>query len=110
MSKLEFETPIIRILAGLKKSIENTRESLTTEIQELKISQEKIKNAVTKMQTQMGIMTMRMDTVELTSDIEDKIMENNEGEKKKERKVLDHEYRFRELSDSLKNNDICIIS
>ena len=35
----------------------------------------------------------------LISDTEDKIMENNEAEKKKERKILDHECRLRELRD-----------
>ena len=36
MSKLEFKTTIIRILTGIEKSIEDTRESLTAEIKELK--------------------------------------------------------------------------
>ena len=38
-----------------------------------------------------------------------KIMENNEGEKKRERKVLDHQCRLNELSDSIKHNIINII-
>ena len=33
---------------------------------------------------------------------EDKIMENNEAKMKRERKLLDHEDRFRELSNSVK--------
>ena len=33
---------------------------------------------------------------ERISDIEDKIMENNDAEKKKERKILDHKHRLRE--------------
>ena len=46
---------------------------------------------------------MRMDEAEeRISDIEDKIMENNEAEKKRERKVLDVEDRLRELSNFLK--------
>ena len=36
-------------------------------------------------------------------------MENNEAEKKRERKILDHECRLRELSNSLKHNKIHII-
>lgn len=36
-------------------------------------------------------------------------MENNEAEKKRERKLLDHEYRCREFSDSTKHNNIHII-
>ena len=42
----EFKTTIIRTPAGLKKSIEATRESLTAEIKDLKTSQAKIKNAI----------------------------------------------------------------
>ena len=36
-------------------------------------------------------------------------MENNESEKKRERKMVDHKYRLRELSDSVKHNNIHII-
>ena len=38
----------IRILAGLEKSTEDTGESLTSEIKDLKTSQTKIKNAGTE--------------------------------------------------------------
>ena len=41
ISELEFKV-IVKILAGLVKSIDNTRESLTVEIKELKSSQAKI--------------------------------------------------------------------
>ena len=63
MSELEFKT-IIRILTGLEKSIENTREYFTTEIKELKSSQFEIKNAIIDMQTQIDAMTVRTDTAE----------------------------------------------
>ena len=51
MSELEFKTMIIKILAGLEKNIEDTRESITIEIKELISSQTKIKNAIIKMKT-----------------------------------------------------------
>ena len=54
-------------------------------------------------------MTIRMEeTKEWISDTEDTIMENNEAEKKRKKK-LDHEGRLRELSDSIKHNNTCII-
>ena len=43
------------------------------------------------------------------NDVEDKIMENNEAEKRRKSKILDHEGRLRELSDFLKCSNICII-
>ena len=36
-------------------------------------------------------------------------MENDEAEKERERKILDHEGRIRDLSDSMRYNNICII-
>ena len=47
MPSPEFKT-IIRILAGLQKSIEGTRESLTAEIINLKTSQIKMKNVISE--------------------------------------------------------------
>ena len=43
MPESEFKTTIIRILAGIEESIEDTRESLTTKIKDLNISQTKMK-------------------------------------------------------------------
>ena len=43
------------------------------------------------------------------SDIEDKLMEKNEAEKKRDTKVKEHDLRIREISDSLKRNNITII-
>ena len=45
---------------------------------------------------------------EWISDLEDKVMESNEVEQKRERRVLQHKNRLRELSDLLKRNNICI--
>ena len=50
MSELEFRITIIKILAGLEKSIEDTRESLSGEIKELKSNQGKIRKAINEMQ------------------------------------------------------------
>ena len=55
-------------------------------------------------------MAMKMDeTEEQISNIEDKIIANNKCGKNRERKVLDYECRYIELSDSLKHNTIHII-
>ena len=49
MPEPEFKTAIITILAGLEKSIEDIRESLTAEIKYLKTSQAQMKNSITEM-------------------------------------------------------------
>ena len=54
-------------------------------------------------------MNTRMEEAEKQiRDIEDKIMENNEAEQKRER-IMDHESRLRQFSDSIKCNNSCII-
>ena len=47
----EFKATIIRILAGLKKRIEDIRETLTTEIKEFKKNQSEMKNRQTRSET-----------------------------------------------------------
>ena len=55
------------------------------------------------MQNQLDTVTMRIEEAEeRIGDIEDKILENNEAEKKRERKLIDNEGRLRELSNSIK--------
>ena len=55
-------------------------------------------------------MKTRMDKAEEpVSNIEDKSMENNESEKKRERKLMDHKGRLRELSELIKCDNIHII-
>ena len=50
MLELEFRIMIIKILAGLEKSVEDTRESLSGEIKELKSNQVEIKRAINEKQ------------------------------------------------------------
>jgi len=50
MSELEFRMMIIKILAGLEKSIEDTRETLSRKIKELKSTQVEIKKAINEEQ------------------------------------------------------------
>ena len=58
----------------------------------------------------MATIAARMDEAEQRiSDIEDKLRRNNEAEKKRETKAKEHEINIRELSDSLKRNNIRII-
>ena len=58
----------------------------------------------------MDAMAARMDEAEQRiSDLEDEFMENNEAEKKRETKAKEHDLKIREISDSLKRNNIRII-
>ena len=58
----------------------------------------------------MDAMVIRLDEGERRiSDVEDKLIENNEAEKKRDIKAKEHDLRIREISNSLKRNNIRII-
>ena len=60
------------------------------------------------MQSWLDIVIMITEEAEeRIGDIEDKILENNEAEKKRERKLLAHEGILKDLSDSMKWINIC---
>ena len=62
------------------------------------------------MQNKLEAVTVRNEEAEgRISGIEDEIMEKDEAEKKKDKQILDHKKRIRELSDSMKCNNIHII-
>ena len=106
----ELKATIIRIFIGLERRVENIRETLITEIKELKENPLKMKNTVTEFENSFDAMNTRLEkTEECISDNEDKIMETKEAEQKRERIIMEHENRFRELSDSIKYNNIHII-
>ena len=88
MLDLESRIMIIKIQAGLEKSIKDTREFLSAETKELKSNQTEIKNALTEMQFKMGTLTARVNEAEeRIRDIEDKMLEGKEAEEKKERQL-----------------------
>ena len=43
------------------------------------------------------------------SDIEDKLMAKKETEEKRDKKLKDHEDRLREINDSLRKKELCLI-
>ena len=62
------------------------------------------------MQNKLDAVTARMEEAEWRiSEIEDKIMKNDEFKKRRDKKILNHKGRIRELSNSMKCNNICII-
>ena len=70
----EFRTSVIRLLAGLEKSIKDTRETLVEEIKDLRTSQDEIKNVVIEMKSKLDTVTMRTEEAEeRIGEIEDKL-------------------------------------
>ena len=84
ISDSEFRIIVIKLIAGLENSIEDSRESLATEIKGLRNSQEELKNTINELQKKIETTMARIEEAEeRIGELEDKIMENNEAEKKK---------------------------
>ena len=60
----EFRTTVIRLLTGLEKSIEDTRDTLAAEIKDLRTSQDELKNAITELQNKLDTGTARIKEAE----------------------------------------------
>ena len=83
----EIKIIVIKLITGLEKSIDDSTESVTTEIKGLRNSQEELKNAINELQNKMEATTARIgEAEERIGELEDKIMEKEEAEKKRDKK------------------------
>ena len=80
----EFKIIVIRLIAGLDNNIEDSQESIATEIKGLRNSKEELKNVINDLQNKMEVTTAWIEEAgERTDELEDKIMEKEEAEKKR---------------------------
>ena len=73
---------------------EDISKTLTTEITELKNNQSEMKNAINKTGNRLDAVNQLEEAEEQIGDPENKIMENNEAEQKRERRIMQHEDRL----------------
>ena len=87
----EFRIIVIKLIARLENSKEDSRESLATEIKGLRNSQEELKNATNVLQNKMETTTARIEEAEeRIGELDDKVMEKEEGEKKRDKKIQEY--------------------
>ena len=77
---------------------------------EFKSNQAESKNQLNEIQSKLEVLTTRVKEVEeLVSDIEDNLMAKRETEEKRDKQLKDHEDRLREMSDSLRKENLRLI-
>ena len=82
-------------------------ETINTEIRNNRAD---IKGSVNKMRNTLGGMNSRLDNAEeQIDDLEDRIMESNQAEQKRKKRIKQTENTFRECSDPIKLSNTCII-
>ena len=76
ISDQEFRIMVIRLIPGLEKSIEDSREAIAAEIRDLRNSHDELRNVVNEVRNELDVFTMRIEEAEgRISKIEDKIIE-----------------------------------
>ena len=103
MPNAAFNAVIVKILTGSEKRVKDINETLTTEIKELKKESE-MKSAINT----LDAMNNRLEAEGQISDLEDRVMESNETEQKRER-IMQNKNRLRDLSGSIRHNSIHIM-
>ena len=87
ITESKFRIIVIKLIAGLENSIDDSRESIATEIKGLRNSQEELKNANNELQNKMEATTAWIEEAEERIGVsEGKIMEKEEAEKKRDKK------------------------
>ena len=92
ITESEFRIIVIKLIAGLENSIEDSRESIATEIKGLRNSQEELKNAINELQNKMETTTARIEEAEeRIGELEDKIKEKAQLRKREIKKFQEYE-------------------
>ena len=87
ITESEFRIIVIKLIAGLENSIEDSRESLATEIKGLRNSHEELKNALNEMQNKMETTTARIEEAEeRIGELEDKVKKKRKLRKREIKK------------------------
>ena len=104
-----FKVMVRKILIELEKRVEDLSETVNKKPENTqKKNQSERKNSITEIKTTLERINSRIEKREVQiSNLEDRVMENNQAKQKKE-KLIKNENRLRELSDIFKYN-VCII-
>ena len=111
IAEQEFRIIVIRLIAGLEQRHGRQQRIYCCRDQGTKkIIVMNLKNTINEVQNKLEVVTVRIEEAEeRIGEIEDKIMEKDEAEKKRDKIIQEYEERIRGLSDSIKQNNICII-
>ena len=85
------------------------QETLTKEIQDIKLKQEEMQNIITKIKNSLEATNSRIqEAEEQISEVEDRLVEITDVEQKREKRLKTNEERLRELWDNIKRTNIRI--
>ncbi|KAF0877299.1 LORF1 protein, partial [Crocuta crocuta] len=109
ITEQEFRTIVIKLIAGLEKSMEDIKETIATKTMKLKNSCDELKNAINVVHNKREASNAQIEEAKRIGELEDIIIEKEEAEKKKDKLIQERERRVREVSDTIKWNNTHII-
>ena len=90
--------------------MDNLQETLSKEIQEIKLQQEEMQNTITEMKNSLEAANSRIqETEEWISEVKDRLVEIMDAEQKREKRLKTNEETLRELWDNIKRTNTYII-
>ena len=90
--------------------MDNIQETLSKEIQDIKLKQEEMQNTITEIKNSLEAANSRIQEAEKQiSDMEDRLVEITDAEQKREKRLKTNEESLRELWDNVKHTNIHII-
>ena len=90
--------------------MDNLQETLTKEIQDIKLKQEEMQNTITEIKNSLEAANSRIqEAEEQISEVEDRLVEITDAEQKREKRLKTNEESLRELWDNVKHTNICIV-
>ena len=103
--KRKFKAMITSILTGLEKTVEHINETINTEIRSNTAQK---KDSINEMRNMLDGINCRLEEEELINDPEDRVMENNQAEQKKEKRIWKMRTDVENFNVSIKCNNIHI--
>ena len=71
----------------LEAKMDNLQETLSKEIQDIKLKQEEMQNTVTEVKNSLEAANSRIQEAERINEVEDRLAENTDAEQKREKKI-----------------------
>uniref|UniRef100_A0A4X1T8C6 L1 transposable element RRM domain-containing protein n=1 Tax=Sus scrofa TaxID=9823 RepID=A0A4X1T8C6_PIG len=94
----------------LEAKMDNLQDTLTKEIQDIKLKQEEMQNAITEIKNSLEAANSRIqEAEEHISEVEDRLVEMTDAEQKRDKRLKTNEESLRELWDNVKHTNIHII-
>jgi len=94
----------------LEAKMDNLQETLSKEIQDIKLKQEEMQNTITEIKNSLEATNSRIqEAEERISEVEDRLQEIMDAEQKREKRLKTNEESLRDLWDNVKRTNIHII-